>query len=238
MTPLTHAAVGAALYKKLRPHPLTRILAFPLAFVSHYALDAVPHFEQTNVLLRYRDTPWIFLGLGLVGLAFAGLIWRWNRDAGCVWLLLCLWIGLGVHGTLLWRVLAAALILGFAAASRRRRAYVGYLAAGMLSLNADFFPGSWHTLRALHDAIHYHTDWGTLLYIRLVGPPLPAWNLRGSNPYFLAGWALELFVEGLVFLGAMYLLVRGPLREAKVDMQQPDVAGSHSPVSASKRIPS
>ena len=100
MTPLTHAAVGAALYGKLRARRLTKILAFPLAFVSHYLLDAIPHFEQVEILNKYRESHFIFIGLALVGVAVAGLIWHRNRDVGWIWLGICLWIGLGFQGTL------------------------------------------------------------------------------------------------------------------------------------------
>jgi hypothetical protein len=216
MTPLTHAAVGTALYEKLRAHPTLKYMVFPLAFLSHYLLDAVPHFEEFGPLFKYRDTIWIFLGLGLLGLLFAGLIWSWNRDAARVWLLLCLWIGLGVYGPVLWRVLSAILIVGAAAATRRMRPRLGYLVAGMLALSADFFPSNWRTMRALHDTIHYHTDWGTILYRRFAGTPDPAsWHVRAANPYFLGGWALEILVEACVFFGALWILVRGSIAETK-----------------------
>jgi hypothetical protein len=210
MTPLTHAAVGTALYQKLRGRRLMIPLAFLLAFLSHYALDAIPHYEEFGPLWRYRETVWVFVGLGLVGLLFAWLIWRWNRDAAQIWLLLCLWIALGGYGAALWRAVSAALVVGVLSASRKGREQLGYIVAGMLSLSPDFFPASWRTMRTIHDSIHYHTDWGTYLYRRLVGQPAPAlWRVQVASPYFLLGWGLEILVEGCVFFGALWILVRG-----------------------------
>jgi hypothetical protein len=222
MTPLTHAAVGTALYEKLHAHPALKLLVFPLAFLSHYALDAIPHYEEFGPLFKYRETVWVLFGLSGIGLAFGWLIWRWNREAAGVWLLLCLWIGFGSSGPLPWRVLTALGILVGAAATRRLRTRLGYLLAGMLALSADFFPASWRTMHALHDTIHYHTDWGTLLYRRYVGVPVPSsWRIQSANPYFLAGWGLEVLVEGCVFFAAIWILVRGSVAETKQEAVDP-----------------
>ena len=210
MTPLTHAAVGAALYEKLRVRRMAIPLAFLLAFVSHYALDAIPHYEEFGALLKYRDTMWVFVGIGLVGLAFARLMWRWNRNAAQVWLVLCLWIALGGYGVAVWRASSAVLIFGVLAVSRKGRGHLGYVIAGMLSLSPDFLPARWHTARAIHDSIHFHTDWGAYLYAKFVGMPAPVlWQARATNPYFLAGWSLEILIEGCVFFAALWILVRG-----------------------------
>ena len=243
MTPLTHAAVGTALYQKLGGRRLTIPLAFLLAFVSHYALDAIPHFEEFGALSKYRETMWVFVAVGLVGLTFVWLIWRWNRNAAQVWMLLCLWLTLGGYGVALWRVSSAALIFAVLAASRKGRERLGYVIAGMLSLSPDFFPSRWHTARAIHDSIHYHTDWGAYLYAKFVGLPAPVlWQARATNPYFLAGWSLEMLVEGCVFFGALWILVRGAQtapRPVPVKQEQPhscEVPGEQGSIVARQPI--
>ena len=217
MTPLTHAAVGAAVYRKLGRNRLALPLALLLIFLSHFALDAIPHFEEFGPLLRYRETRWVFVGLGATGLLCSLLIWHWNRNAGKLWLALALWMAVGGYGPTLWRGLSALLILALVALLPKTRAQFGCLLAAMVSMSPDFLPLGWRTMRALHDSIHYHTDWGTYLYTRFVGQPVPAfWHQRVASPYFVAGWALELIVEGCVFFTASWVLIRSsePAAEA------------------------
>jgi len=97
MTPLTHAVVGTVIYQQLRRPWAGRVgwvLAFPLAFVSHYLLDAIPHFEGVGPWLRYRDSVWVFAGFGLIGAGLSVYLYRRNRQAGLLWLTLCAWVGL------------------------------------------------------------------------------------------------------------------------------------------------
>jgi hypothetical protein len=113
------------------------------------------------------------------------------------------------------------------------RPRLGYLVAGMLALSADFFPRSWRTMHALHDAIHYQTDWGTLLYRKFVGVPVPtSWRIQSANPYFLTGWGLELFVEGCVFFAALWILSRGAVAESKQEVLHPGVSSVSSDTKA------
>src|ERR1035437_777870 len=100
MTPLTHAAVGAAIYQQLRKPRWSRwawLGAFPLAFLSHDVLDAIPHFEGTLLPLKPTEVALILLGFGLLGAVLAVLMLRWNRETGKIWLILSLWIGLGTN---------------------------------------------------------------------------------------------------------------------------------------------
>ena len=98
MTPLTHAAVGIAIFQRLlhpRIRPLGWVAAFVLAFISHPYLDAIPHFEDVGPLGSYRHSLYAFLGLGAIGTGLSLLLMRWNREAGWIWLIVSLWIGFG-----------------------------------------------------------------------------------------------------------------------------------------------
>ncbi len=93
MTLATHAAAGAALSLLVPAQPAA---AFLLGFASHFALDALPHWDyplrsavedQNNPLatdLRWgRDFFWDLLKIvsdGLLGLGLAGLVIWWSSE--------------------------------------------------------------------------------------------------------------------------------------------------------------
>ncbi len=210
MTPLTHAAAGIVIYQKLRSRfpRYGWALALPLAFASHFLLDAIPHFEDVGSLKSPGRVP-IFLGLGLIGAGFALFLRRWNREAALIWLLLSLWIGVGSHAYPLLRVLTAALGLAYFAWKSKQWAAVGYLAGGMLATVADLIPLTISRMDNFHDVIHYQIGWGERLYLFFSENPIPLrWRERVQNPYFLAGYGLELLLEGVIFFGALYLFSR------------------------------
>jgi hypothetical protein len=228
MTPLTHAVVGTALFHHLRrpwAGRLAWVLAFPLAFASHYLLDAIPHFEDLGPLLQFRYSPWVFLGLALVGSGLAGYLYRRNRQAGLLWLMLCGGIGLAAIPDPLARILAALALLGYVAYRTRQAVAVGYLLAGILAIAADWMPRSWTSAVAFHNRMHAHLDWGTALYIKYEPSPVPvlSWADRVENPYFLAGYGLEILVEALIFLAAFSVFFRLQL-EPKAQTETSEVA--------------
>ncbi len=221
MTPLTHAAAGIVIYQKLRSRfpRYGWALALPLAFASHFLLDAIPHFEDVGSLKSPGRVP-IFLGMGLIGAGFAWFLRRWNREAALIWLLLSLWIGVGSYSYPLLRVLTAVLGLAYFAWKSKQWAAVGYLAGGMLATVADLIPVTAGRMEQLHDAIHYQIGWGERLYFLFSSSPMPLrWRDRLQDPYFRAGYGLELLVEGVIFFGALYLFSRERFswRTAEVD---------------------
>lgn len=206
MTPLTHAAVGTAIYRTLRSPWVGRwgwTLALPLAFVSHYLLDAIPHFERLGPLRRYLGQLWVFLAFGVIGMGLATYLFRRNREAGLIWLTLSFWIGLaGISGSLV-EVLGALALLGFVAYHAKRAEAVGYVLAGILAVAADLVPRSLNGVEQFHNRMHYQVDWGTYLYFKYHSSPVPMeWRFRLQDPYFLLGYGLELLVKAGIFLGA------------------------------------
>ena len=162
--------------------------------------------------MDFLDSPGrvpIFLGLGLIGVCLAWLLRRWNLEAALIWLLLSLWIGVGSYSYPLLRILTAALGLAYLAWRSRQWSAVGYLAGGMLATVVDLFPITFHGMEELHDTIHYQIGWGERLYLLFSSSPvLLDWSGRMQNPYFLAGYGMELLVEGLIFCGALCVLTR------------------------------
>jgi hypothetical protein len=212
MTPLTHAAVGTVIFQKLgksRAGHWGWVLALPLAFASHYLLDAIPHFEDMFNIVDFRAMPVVILGIGLVGAALAMILSRWNREAARIWLVLFLWIGLGGYSFSWLRILTAALALGYLAWSAKDWSAAGYMLAGLLAVAPDLIFSGIHQMAVVHQFFHYRIDWATRIYTAFSqAPPLREWQARLLNPYFLLGYALELLVEGLIFLGAAYLFFR------------------------------
>ena len=211
MTPLTHAAVGAVIFQKLRIRklgPLGWVLALLLALASHYLLDAIPHFEQIGRLRYYGGGLVVFVGLGIIGIIFSVLLLRRNREAGWTWLVLSIWVVLGNPAYPLLRLTTAILGLGWLAWQTRRAEAVGCLMAGMLAVAPDLTPAAASMLERLHSFSHYRVDWATRLHWAIRGAPTPTSRQALQDPYFLTGYALELLVEGLIFLGALYLLSR------------------------------
>jgi len=228
MTPLTHAVVGTAIFHHLRRPWAGRlgwVLAFPLAFASHYLLDAIPHFEDLGpLMLRFRNSPWMFFGLALIGSGLSAHLLRRNRQAGVLWLTLCVGIGLAGIPVPLIRLAAALALLGYIAYRIRKADAVGYLLAGMLAFAADLIPGTWSAASAFHNRMHYQLDWGTYLYLEFQSWP-PPWNWlsRIQNPYFLTGYGLELLVEAVIFLAAFSVFFRLRL-EPKAQTEPSEVA--------------
>ncbi|OHA58111.1 MAG: hypothetical protein A2571_03675 [Candidatus Vogelbacteria bacterium RIFOXYD1_FULL_44_32] len=101
MTLGTHGAVGAAVVVGSGLHP---VLGLSLAFLSHFALDALPHYdykilsldktaEKNGVVKMLRGKLFVIdlmrIGLdGLLGLIFALLIWQMAGDTGSIYLAL------------------------------------------------------------------------------------------------------------------------------------------------------
>lgn len=217
MTPLTHAVVGAAIYQQLRNIRRPRwiwILAFPIAFLSHYFLDAIPHFEGSGPSLTPMERTLVMLVFGILGVVLSVLILRWNRELGTIWLILSIWIGLGPNFYSLFRVLTAALaLLAVAWTSDRlgRNPWndMAYMLAGMVSFSPDLIPSSLRSLKYFHNKIHYRLDWGTAIHLAYSQDPIPHGLLaRLHDGYFLMGYALELTVEGGIFFTALYLCTR------------------------------
>ena len=234
MTPLTHAVVGTAIFHHLRRPWAGRlgwVLAFPLAFASHYLLDAIPHFEDLGpLMLRFRNSPWMFFGLALIGSGLSAHLLRRNRQAGVLWLTLCVGIGLAGIPAPLIRLAAALALLAYLGYRTRRADAVGYLLAGMLAFAADLIPGTWSAASAFHNRMHYQLDWGTALYVKYEPSPVPflSWTGRIQNPYFLAGYGLELLVEAVIFLAAFSVFFRLRL-EPKTQTEPSEVTAAAAP---------
>ncbi len=81
MQPPAHFLAGAAVCRNTRWRPLGLLLAF----ASHYALDALPHFEDPSILpaalapTAGRNWQWLLFGTHAVAALLA--VWVWVRFA-------------------------------------------------------------------------------------------------------------------------------------------------------------
>ena len=81
MTLTNHLLAGAALAKFL-PMPI----AIPLAFASHFALDALPHFGFRSIDERMRHITLFRAVIVLDGIAAAILAWWLLRSGHAAWM--------------------------------------------------------------------------------------------------------------------------------------------------------
>lgn len=77
MTATAHALVGAAIATKV----VNPILGFPLALISHFMMDAIPHWDagtnwrsKTKLRLYIESAIDVLVGFGLVFLLFRNLV--------------------------------------------------------------------------------------------------------------------------------------------------------------------
>ena len=191
------------------------VLALPLAFISHYVLDAIPHFEGVKVVQEYKSDLLLIACVGLVGIVAGVVLMKFNRDAGRILLVFSLWAGTRAY-TFSWlRVVTAALAVGYMVYATRRWLPVAYLLVGMAAISPDLIPRSFYTMSAVHNSFHYHTDVGTYLYNTFVGTDLPSLGLeRLYNPYFVAGYLIEILGEVILFLGCWRLLLHEKFAQA------------------------
>lgn len=211
MSPATHAVLGAAIAGSTR-----RIwLAVPLAFLSHFLCDAIFHFEAFYPLSRtlgtthYRATIVTFL---VIGCAVAPALWFFARR-NTVLVGFYLYVG-------------AATAL-FALDDWRQRAAAGLLLAGLALLIGEARTGPWvagafaaqlpdlirqgmEPLSRLHVFMHYTgtVDLGERLYRLFERKSDLNFDVRFENPYYLAGYLVEVLVEVGIGLGSVYYLSR------------------------------
>jgi len=211
MTPLTHAAVGLAIYQRVRswrPGIAGWAIALSLAFASHFLLDTIPHLDAMGPLRELRRSMWLHLALGALGAGLAALLYRRSRDAGLIWLALSAWVGIaGFSGTLV-RGLAGILLMALLAFVTRHVHVPVYLLGAMLAVSGDLVPGQMEALTKFHNAMHFSMGWGASLYVEFNSWPPPQGLTRLRSPYFLAGYGLELVIETAIFLLAMRSLSR------------------------------
>jgi hypothetical protein len=212
MSPATHAVVGAAI-----AGATGRIwLALPLAFLSHFVLDAIYHFEAFYPLSRTLGTSHngaLAVTAGVVAALLLPLLWLLNRGGRGLG---AFYVYLGGSCAVLvfddWRVRAAATLLLaglFLLAGREVRLahwVIGALAAQL----PDLIRAGVEPLDRFHIFMHYEgsLDLGEVFYRFAHGEPSLHFDLRFENPYYLTGYAVEVLIEVGIVVGLLYYLGR------------------------------
>ena len=212
MTPATHAAVAAVVACRVRRLPA----ALAAAFALHFVCDFFYHFEAfypLSVLGRWdMDRTMFGLFAALAVLAAPGVVWIGRRDRGTGFfalygLLLSL---IRFEQSLSRRVLYALLLSGLWLAVTRsaelRRWILCAVAAFLPDLIRHWIP----PMRYLHELIHYdsHLDLGDWVSLMGRGRWRVHVNQRIFDPWYLAGYALEILFEGALLFGCLYWLTR------------------------------
>ena len=211
MSPATHAVLGAAIAGSIR-----RVwLAIPLAFLSHFLCDAIFHFEAFYPLSRtlgtthYRAAVFTFL---VVGLAVTPVLWiflRRNR----VLMGFCIYVAGATAAFMFedWPQRAAAALLLTGLALLIGGARTGPWVAGAFAAQLpDLIRQGVEPLNRLHVFMHYTgtADLGERLYQLFERKSNLNFDVRFENPYYLAGYLIEVLVEMGIGLGSVYYLSR------------------------------
>jgi|GEM_PF-3252607 len=202
MSPASHAVLGAVIAAR-SPN---LAVALPLAFLSHFLLDALPHFESFDGLAEALGTShetafWTAAAI-LGGTVGCGLLWtaRKHRDllmfvaAACT-----VSIAMRIEGWELKAVTSLALAALFLALTRSQTALVWILGA-TAATSPDVLKYMHEGFNGIHGSLHFSRGPGYWLH-RTLGPggDVFAWE-RFSEPWFLAGSGVEIALEALVLI--------------------------------------
>ncbi|MFP3905213.1 MAG: hypothetical protein ACLFWB_13285 [Armatimonadota bacterium] len=197
LTP-AHFAAGGAIAAKM-PARL-KWLALPVAFGSHYVLDAIPHYEQWKLMGRVLQLP--------VGMVY----WPWVGPWSLAFIVLLGWVTYRA-----WR-----------SNSRKWWIYVAVcgIAAGLPDAPNRVLPKQ-HPLKKFHNAMHAHHNWGVALQKNMTGTSvMEATRNNNISAWFYMGIAAAMIVEITVFvLGVRIIALAGN----RIDKTQQSRAGPPDP---------
>ena len=214
MSPAAHAALGAAIGGRIP----RLIVAIPLAFVSHFVLDAIPHFELFFPLAHWLGVSheaafWIFAIV--CGIAVAPfLLWvTWRNKRGILFAGYCViltgfLIGYQTPGLL--RVAGAlAITCGFAVVERSPT-FLRWLLCGLATVLPDVLRDFFASLDRLHRWAHFRAanDFGHYFFRWFDGSPAIYVAKRFENAAYMSGYVLEVAIELAIFVIALYLALR------------------------------
>lgn len=217
MSPAAHAAVGAALASRI-----PRLsLALPAAFLSHFVMDAVYHFEAFYALSRWmgvsRSEAFWAAAIVLGGLLAPAMFWIARKDRE-----LLLFLGFAVASSVALRVsgwhLKAALLAGlvfvYLTLAWSRKALLWTLgAAAAISPDILKYASPW--FYQFHGSFHYSAarDMGYWMNSWLGGPQVYIWD-RFTAVGYVVGYAFEVLFEAAFLLGGLWVIARWAENEA------------------------
>jgi hypothetical protein len=213
MTPATHAAVAALAGSRVR----NLSLALAVSFATHFALDAVYHFEAfypLSVLGRWsveQTMAGLFLVLLALGAPLVFWLARRDREVGvfaCYALTLSL---LPLDPNPLRRSLGAILLTGAWYAANRSPKVRRWAACGLAAYLPDVLKLWIPTFNRLHELAHYqsHLDLGGWVSRLATGRWQIPVNDRIFDTYYRIGYSLEILLEGAIFFCCLWLLTKG-----------------------------
>ncbi|HZS51417.1 MAG TPA: hypothetical protein VFA54_11180 [Bryobacterales bacterium] len=213
MTPATHVVAGAAAAARFR----NAGAALAAAFLLHFFLDAVYHFEAFYELSvpaqwSYSYTMFMLFG-GLLLLGAPVFVHLARHDPavssfGCYALLMC---ALAFEPKWDWKLFWGAMLSAFWLLITRAPEPRKWILCGFVSYLPDCLKKPIPLLARLHDAAHYRSDLDLGDWVSLLGRGrwrIPV-NDRIFDPYYQAGYVLEILLEAVILFGCLYWLSRG-----------------------------
>ncbi len=190
--------------------------ALLLALFLHFAADFLYHFEAFYPLsvLGKWDEDLTMAGLFCILLVLGApvVVWLARRDPRVGWF--------AAYGVLLSlapfdpdktrRILWAAAISGLWLALFRTAEMRRWVLGGLVAYLPDLLRSFLRPLDWVHGRAHYNPaldlgDWVSLLFRGRWQVPV---NDRIFDPYYLAGYGLEMLLEAAILFGGLYLLTR------------------------------
>jgi len=202
MSPAAHAVVGAVI--AVRSPRLA--VALPLAFLSHFLFDALPHFESFDGLAEAlgtsKETAFWTAAAVLGGGIGSALLWTARKHRDLLMFVAAastVSIAMRIPGWEMKVVTSVALAALFLALTRSRHALTWTLGAAAAT-SPDVIKYLNGAFAAFHGSVHFSRGPGYWLH-RILGPggDVFAWE-RFSEPWFLVGSVFEVGIESLILI--------------------------------------
>lgn len=214
LTPATHAAVAAVVACRVRRLPVALAAAFGL----HFVCDFFYHFEAfypLSVLGRWgleRTMFGLFVMLAVLGAPIVLWTARRDRQTGLFalysFLLSLIPFDPNLDRRVVWAVALSVLWLTLTRHAEMRRWIPCAVAAYLPDLIRHWIPA----LRWFHEWVHYDSQLDAGDWVSLLGSG--RWRIgvndRIFDPFYQAGYALEILFEAAVLFGCLYWLTRRP----------------------------
>lgn len=227
MSPAAHAVVGAVIASRYR----RMAVALPLAFLSHFVFDSIPHFESFDGLAEALGTSketafWTAAGL-LGAVVGVPLLWAARKHRELLMFVAAastVSIAMRIPGWEIKAISSLAIAALFLLLTRSKRMFAWTLAAAAAT-SPDVLKFMHDGFKLVHGDMHFTRGPGYWLH-RLVGPggDVFAWE-RMTEPWFVVGALLEVAAEAFVLLWGVGRLSRA-LDAAKASDDRADQAGT------------
>lgn len=207
-------------------------VALPLAFLSHFVFDTIPHFESFDGLAEALGTSketafWTAAAL-LGGGVGVPMLWAARKHRELLMFVAAgstVSIAMRIPGWEIKAISSLAIAALFLLLTRSKRMFVWTLAAAAAT-SPDVLKFMHDGFKLVHGDMHFTRGPGYWLH-RVLGPggDVFAWE-RLTEPWFMVGAVLEVAAEAFVLLGGVSVLSRALDREKASDDETADAGAA------------